>query len=362
MSDKKVLFLLLLVVFKSAATDINCSFYVKATQDLAPIVSKKWHLWDNWLLWDKVNPNRLHRFSMAAPKSVPIPLIDEYARWLHFYSDDEGKTWKGGGEILSAKKNQQERAVWSGSIRQNEEGKFWGAYTALLRSRKVEQGIGLAFWDEKTNKLKQQKRLLIDPRRDNKELLSLGYALESAEKVGLNLEADGSVLALRDPFIYGDTPEEAEFYFAAKAKNESGEFVPAIGRFRAVKVNGEYRAKLLSPLTLPDAQKFKQAELPNVFDIKGKKYLLISTTNRLSQEHLDHESDLHSRLYRIEGEKLIPQGRLQGFDDSFYGAQLAWPRLDMLSSFYHRSVGEKYKLSLPALQYFSVDNQLSSDK
>ncbi|NCN28110.1 hypothetical protein GW915_11085 [bacterium] len=295
---------------------------------------------------------------MAAPKNVPVPLIDEKARWIHFTSPDGGKTWKEAGVILLADAKNAERAVWSGSIRQNAKGEFWAAYTSLIGKRKTMQGIGLAFWSDSKKKLIQLPKLLLDPRRDFEALKQKGYAMEDFENLGKGLERDNTVMALRDPYIYGDDPKQAKVYFAAKAQNSDGSFSPAIGRFTINKTSSGYEAILEEPLRVPDEKKFKQVELPNVFDVAGQKYLLISTTNRLSQEQSDLDSDLHSRLYSFnENGELEALGRLKGFDIELYGAQVSWPEPNLLSSFFHRDASQPRQLSLPRVRRFRNKNK-----
>ncbi len=234
---------------------------------------------DNWGL--KVN-HVIHRYALSAPKKYSPSERDFYFHWRHFTSTDNGKTWKDLGIALQAD-HDHAKALWSGNVIYTKEKLFLAAYTELSNQAKYYQKIGLAISRNGHDFKYLSPENLIDVQDYRPSFERLGYYVDF-ENLGNGAELDQNIMAFRDPFLFYNKNGELEILIAMKAKR-NGKVVSCLGRAK-LKINTQGNFEGLAfekPIFLPDSEQFKQVELPNFFTVDKKQYLVVSTTNRISQ-------------------------------------------------------------------------------
>ncbi|MCB9095275.1 MAG: hypothetical protein H6621_09420 [Halobacteriovoraceae bacterium] len=308
------------------------------------------YLWDNWGFKDGTV---IHRYALAAPKVFGKKDRHFYAHWRHFISIDDGKTWIDMGAALNISQESDlfdSVSLWSGNIARLEDGRYLAAYSALGSKGKYLQSIGLAISDDAHHFQKLWKDPIISANKQKEEFIKHKYYFDY-DRLGKFLEADGTIMSLRDPFIFlnGDS---IHLFFAAKAYRD-GDIVGAIGH-AIIEKNNWKSVQILDPLIPPDHQEFKQLELPNVFKKDGETYLLVSTTKRTSEKQGETEIAAMARLYKLTGDSwnsMEVAGREDGSiiiaDNIHYGANIIAPDFDRVLTFILSESSEK-DLTLPA--------------
>lgn len=173
-----------------------------------------------------------------------------------------------------------------------------------------------------------------DPLRDYDAIRAAGYYLGPRETLGADSgEEGGPILAWRDPFIIPEADDTFRAFWAAKVAPD----VPAVAHARIRKVDGAFILdRLFSPILLPDAAEYTQAEVPKVYadPAGGRYFLLISTCNRRREDQPDDEVSKELRLFkaaRPEG-PWIPyrgdQGSVVPGVDHLFGGSLEYLDFD----------------------------------
>jgi hypothetical protein len=264
------------------------------------IASPDWHLWDNF---GYVEGGVTHIYAQAAGRTPGERSEERYWRayWRHFASTDDGRTWIDEGPALRPGTGPgvpDAKAIWSGSVTVLPNGRKLAAYTGLAAGRLALQSISLAVSDDGGGFVPLAgPRPLLSPTRDYDRLRDLGYYLGERATLGDDAaEADGTFMALRDPylFLHGG---RLHMLFGAKAMLEDT-VVRAVGHAVIEDALGVPACELLAPIVLPDAHHFNQLELPNVIHHDGLYYLVISTNHveHLGQSDLERQRSV--RIYR----------------------------------------------------------------
>lgn len=132
--------------------------------------------------------------------------------------------------------------------------------------------------------------------RDWQAIRDRGYYLDDKPRLGhRDGEADGPILAWRDPFVFIED-ETIHLFWGAKMGCKQSALAHATVILTAT---GFEIAELSEPVLMPDGQAFTQLELPKVLkdETSGRYYLLLSTCNRLYEGQTDAEVDKKVRLY-----------------------------------------------------------------
>jgi len=273
------------------------------------IVHPDLYLWDSWSYQEH---GTIHLFCLAISRTKPngealLPAEkDNYPFHIrHFSSLDQGRQWKDEGCFQQPGKTSDghdERNVWSGSVCLLPSGEKLAGFTGIFEiddQRRYLQNISLG-----TSSSSQIDSLLPSPLscpiRDREAILSLGYYLDAANRLGSNDgEEGGPVMAWRDPFLFIDSDQRINAFWSAK----SGPGVGVIAQGLIAKGDdkcGRSLEKLYPPMSLPDGESFTQAELPKIYfdDAQGIYYLIVSSCNRFYEGQPDSEVDKTIRLYK----------------------------------------------------------------
>jgi hypothetical protein len=144
-------------------------------------------------------------------------------------------------------------------------------------------------------------------------------------------EADGTFMALRDPFLFWHD-SQLHMLFGAKAVDGSS-VTRAVGHAIVRDPIADAECELLPPIRVPDGHEFNMLELPNIVRHDGLHYLVVSTAQLAHIGQSDLETQRSVRIYRSEalgsgwrpygdaGTHVIldPESRLYGL--SFIGEQ-----------------------------------------
>lgn len=327
------------------------------------------YLWDNWGFADE---GLLHVYSMAADKKLPKSERHFHAHWRHFVSDDGGLEWVDKGAVLLPTRNDKDAfdssSIWSGSFAKLGDGTYLAAYTGLDPKGKYLQHIsfatsrdGQSFERAYNGKVPGLSHL-----RDSDKFISRGYYVQDSVFLGKEMmESDGTIQALRDPFLFTEN-NQIHMLFASKALNKKGEVVPAIGHAIIHDLRTPDAIQLLNPITVPDSIDFKQLELPNVFRRADGKYIwIVSTTNRISESQSDLETSPMIRAYISDSlnSELTPyRGNSKLLDTNqtgYYGATLFNDfnfHVDVNKKFFRVfNMGGDKDLTLPSIIYINFD-------
>ena len=273
------------------------------------IVHPDLYLWDSWSYQEH---GTIHLFCLAISRTKPngealLPAEkDNYPFHIrHFSSLDQGRQWKDEGCFQQPGKTSDghdERNVWSGSVCLLPSGEKLAGFTGIFEiddQRRYLQNISLG-----TSSSSQIDSLLPSPLscpiRDREAILSLGYYLDAANRLGSNDgEEGGPVMAWRDPFLFIDSDQRINAFWSAK----SGPGVGVIAQGLIAKGDdkcGYSLEKLYPPMSLPDGESFTQAELPKIYfdDAQGIYYLIVSSCYRFYEGQPDSEVDKTIRLYK----------------------------------------------------------------
>ena len=268
----------------------------------ASIASPRWHLWDTaGYKQDGVT----HIYAQAAERVPGEPREARYWRayWRHFTSTDEGHTWIDEGPALCPRTGSvasDAKAIWSGSVMVLTDGRKLAAYTGLAAGHLALQSISLALSDDGSEFVRlAESRPLLSPIKDYDRLRDLGYYLGERATVGdAAAEADGTFMALRDPFLFRHD-SQLHMLFGAKAVDGSS-VTRAVGHAIIRDAVTEPECELLPPIRIPDGHEFNMLELPNVLRHDGMYYLIVSTAQLAHVGQSDLDTQRSVRIYRSE--------------------------------------------------------------
>lgn len=268
----------------------------------AAIASPRWHLWDTvGYQQDGVT----HIYAQAAERLPGERPEARYWRayWRHFTSADEGHTWIDEGPALwprAGSGTSDGKAIWSGSVSVLPDGRKLAAYTGLAAGHLALQSISLAVSDDGSEFVRlADTRPLLSPIRDYDRLRDLGYYLGPKATLGDDAsEADGTFMALRDPFLFWHQ-SELHMLFGAKAVDGSS-VTRAVGHAVVRDTLAEAECELLPPIRVPDGHEFNMLELPNIVRHDGLYYLVVSTAKLGHLGQSDLETQRSVRIYRSE--------------------------------------------------------------
>lgn len=256
------------------------------------------YLWDNfgYIAADGTQ----HVYAMAASREYSETERHFHAHWHRFSSTDQGQTWRDGGIALAPNKTAStfdSQSIWSGTVTPLSDGRVAAFYTGLEAPGKMKQAIGVAISNDGVNFERMGSSLLsYETRRD--EWQRAGYYLDTPSSLGqIEGEVDGTIQALRDPFLLETKSGELHLFFAAKmTKNQK--VTSAIGHVRILDRDNFSQIEILPPLTPPDTHLYNQIELPNVVEYQeGKFAWIVSTKTRLSEEQPELETMPAVRMY-----------------------------------------------------------------
>lgn len=264
-------------------------------------------LWDAWTV---VSGDALILFTLALARRNrngdqirPGDRNDYPFHVRRFESQDGGASWRDCGSYLApspAAGGVMAHNVWSGSAILLD-GRMLFGFTGLGKpgpGRSFAQTICLLAASPDGAPPDPADTIVIsDPQTDYDAIVRAGYYLGPREMLGDDRgEEGGPILAWRDPFLFAMMDGSIDAFWAAKASATA----PAIAHARLTRRDGGFRCNLLAPITLPDGDKFTQAEVPKVYlDPGGAGFLLLlSTCNRLREDQPDEEVSKEMRLYR----------------------------------------------------------------
>jgi hypothetical protein len=288
------------------------------------------YLWDAWSFMEE---DTMHLYCLALSRLKPDGTTlqpkernDFPFHIRHFTSENNGRSWKDEGCFLKPEKLSKKfnfYTIWSGSIELLPDGRKLVALTALERANpnyNYLQNIVLATSSNGHTIDHIADIVLSSPFRDWKEITSKGYYLDAPEKLGSNEGEDGGpILAWRDPFVFIDKDEKINLFWAGKISPTKS----ALVRAELENDGALYKIKkLFTPVTVPDADKFTQLELPKVLydEEKGLYYLIISSCNRLYEGQSDEEVDKGVRIYKsnsIDGQWKALGHKILGSENLF---------------------------------------------
>jgi hypothetical protein len=264
-------------------------------------------LWDSWLC-ERDGVLHLYCLALNRKDSLGVAIAPAERNYFNFHvrrftSDDCGATWLDRGCFLkpaSADNCADARNVWSGSAAILPDGRCLFAYTgvrALAANRAFLQTLCAAACDAPDRFASSPAKALSCPLRDYDLIIAAGYYLGPRDKLGGNDGEDGGpILAWRDPFVFVDERKIVNLFWSAK----TGPSTPALGHATLIESSAGFRIDALSsPIALPDAGRFTQAEVPKIYrDARTGQYLLlIAACDRLFEGQPDAEVSKVQRLY-----------------------------------------------------------------
>lgn len=266
-------------------------------------------LWDSWT---DTTPHGLELFCLALSRvdaaGVPIRPSDRNLFPFHvrrFVSRDQGESWKDLGAFMGPAAMGDgycARNVWSGSALALPDGARLHALTGLRErgpDRCFLQTLFVAH-ERSGGALTMPTSAVLCPERDGAAIRAAGYYLGPAETLGANVgEADGPILAWRDPYLFWDEHKRLQMLWSAKVAPRT----PALGRATLRWAGQTVAVETLHPPTLlPDAGLMTQAEVPKAYEspFHGGWLLLVSACDRQSEIQPDCEVTKLMRLYRSE--------------------------------------------------------------
>ncbi|MFH1724473.1 MAG: hypothetical protein ABII00_07615 [Elusimicrobiota bacterium] len=235
-------------------------------------------LWDNWVS-PFAKDGLLHRFSLAAPKTVEPEKRHALAAIHHWTSSDAG-TWSGRGPAIAAGPTGSfdDGTVWSGSA-VDDGGRLALFYTGLRAGPGKRQSIGVAFSE------------------DGRAFRKHGSpVLEPAAGPGYDPAGDADVpMAWRDPHVFRD-PGTGRWHMLFSARREGAEPKGCVGHAASADASLN-RWRLLPPLALPRA--YLQMEMPSILFRDGEAYCFCSTTDAPDADRPDANASV--RVYKAPG-------------------------------------------------------------
>jgi len=208
-------------------------------------VSAPRYLWDNWACRRKAD-GLIHRFALTAPRSLRPEERHAHAE-IHRWTSADGADWTPHGPVLAR------RPAWSGCAT-DLGARMALFFTGVEPEPERRQTIRAAFSTDGET-FTEHPAPLLEPSTQH------GYDTG---------DADGVIMAWRDPFVFRDQSGAWRMLFSAK--NEGS----CVGQ-AAAEDDSLTRWKLLPPLDLP--ARYPQMELPGVMHAKDAVYCLVSTTD-----------------------------------------------------------------------------------
>lgn len=268
-------------------------------------------LWDSWVSRSVTGELFLYCLALSRVGFDRSPILpaarnDHSFHIRQFTSGDGGVTWIDRGVLLepgNASDGADSFNVWSGSVFQAEADTAWFAYTGIrdvsldqpfLQSICLIRSAGI-------DQFKDGRTFTVScPIRDYDEITEKGYYLGPRDRLGHSAGEDGGpIMAWRDPYLVYDKDGQLNVFWSAKI----GPAVPAIARCIVREgEGGTVSAELMSPIHIPDAEEYSQAEVPKLhFDAGINRWLLlISACNRMHESQPEDEVHMQQRLYLAE--------------------------------------------------------------
>ena len=178
------------------------------------------------------------------------------------------------------------------------DGRKLAAYTGLAAGHRALQSISLAVSaDGREFDRLAGSHPLLSPIIDYDRLRDLGYYLGERATLGDDAsEADGTFMALRDPFLFRHDGR-LHMLFGAKA-GEGSSVTRAVGHAIVREPIADAECELLPPIELPDGHEFNMLEVPNVMRHDGHFHLVVSTAQLAHLGQSDLETQRSVRIYR----------------------------------------------------------------
>lgn len=253
------------------------------------------YLWDHWTT---LHAGLLHRFSLAAPRSL-TPDERHLRAEIHHFTSANGETWTHRGRALGPGPpgSFDDQATWSGSA-VSAGGRLWLFYTGVAAGQELRQTMSFAVSD------------------DGEHFQKLGRSILPPDATpGYDLGADDVLPAWRDPHVVRN-PRDGSWHLLFAAKHADRSPRGAIGHAIATDTTFEHW-RLLPPLDLPAS--YLQMECPSLVFRDDGIYLFAVTKDRLDPD--ESTANIALRAYRATdlGGPWTPAG--QAGDDLVLGAE-----------------------------------------
>ena len=267
-------------------------------------------LWDSWSYTDE---SGWHLYSLALSRQdmggraiTPSQRNDFPFHIRHFFSTDQGQTWRDCGCFLEPTGDASSyygANVWSGSMTQLESGQVVVGFTGIRRQtdeRKFLQAVGYGLSEDGHSPVSISSEPVSCPLRDYTDIRDKGYYLGLRSDLGENSgEEGGPILAWRDPFCIEVEPGVLHAWWSAKVEPRVG----AVAQARVLVADDGFGLdELFEPIVLPDAKDYTQAEVPKVYPCKseGSYMMLVAACDRLFEGQPDIEVNKQLRVYRSQ--------------------------------------------------------------
>jgi len=267
------------------------------------------YLWD---VWSSQESNEVHLYCLAVSrkdvqgKVIPPELRNHTSFHIrHFLSKNAGQSWSDKGCYQKPRDKTEgfdSRSIWSGSILPLRDGRQLTAYTGIRKQSDTllfQQSLALSLSDDWQCVTPNTQHVVSDPLLDWEAITKLGYFLGELSLLGhKDGEADGPILAWRDPFLLNHEGQ-IHMYWSAKMAART----PALGHALLTESESGYTVeKMYPPVAMPDGGEYTQLELPKIYhdDVNDRFLLLVSSCNRLHERQSDEEADKRMRLYQSE--------------------------------------------------------------
>ncbi|NNC99732.1 MAG: hypothetical protein HKN85_06090 [Gammaproteobacteria bacterium] len=267
------------------------------------------YLWD---VWSSQEGTDLHLYCLAVSrkdehgKVFPPELRNQRSFHIrHFISRDDGQTWTDQGcfqKVQDGAGKFDSKSIWSGSILSLADGRQLTAYTGIREQGPTllfQQSLGLSISADWQHIIPGSQHVISDPLTDWHPITELGYFLGELSSLGhKDGEADGPILAWRDPFLFHGDGEIHLFWSAKMGSRKS-----ALGHAILSETESGFEVqKMYPPVAMPDGDEYTQLELPKILhdDANDRFLLLVSSCNRLHERQSDEEADKRMRLYQAK--------------------------------------------------------------
>ncbi len=221
-------------------------------------LSDRW-VWDAWYVEDQ---GKTHMFFLNAPKALQNPDHRHfYASIGHAVSDDL-RNWRYLGTALSASERPawDDLATWTGSVIQRHDGRWMMFYTGISRAERGHvQRIGAALSDD----LLHWERMGMEP-----------IVVADPASYATIDRFDCADEACRDPYVFPDPDGDGwHMYFTASGHRSDPLENGVIGHAWSPDLESW---EVRPPIWQGD--RFGELEVPELLSLKGRWYLLFSTS------------------------------------------------------------------------------------
>lgn len=265
-------------------------------------------LWDSWTAEFNGTIHlyclAISRINAAGEETRPADRNDYPFHIRHFTSDDGAVSWQDQGSFLTPRDigdGAFARNIWSGCVLAREEGGWLCGFTGLRHhgaDKPFLQTICIGRSSDGYRLDEAPKAALSCPVRDHDMIRAAGYYLPPKEELGSMFgEEGGPILAWRDPFIVENAKGVLEVFWSAKISPTEG----AVAHATVKETDEGFEIEHLHPpMTLPDAGKITQAEVPKIqYDPNsGSWFMMISACDRMSEQQPAEEVTKVLRIYR----------------------------------------------------------------